>query len=345
MSINPTIILAQALRNMNVNPSKYIRINDAGTGFVLIDIDTLIAEINTKATTNNLNATRIDGKTITEFIESLRVPFQSHVHPNKAVLDGITSDHITTWNNKQNALGFTPEDSAQKGVADGYASLDSTGKIPTTQLPSIAKESVVVNSLDERDAIPNPYPGLQCLVIDVDAVTPDEQTTLYVCKNVTNAGLPTQSVEWVVAALINSNANLVLDWQNIHGKPTSTPGQIDTAVGKIHQHNNVNVLNKFGINLQGKLMYDNVPIVVSDSGLGELQNINLIAPADSTGTFTIHGTSGFDKDKDKILAMFYHGIRLTESEYSYEQANGTITLTGWTMFENDILNVEVEKGA
>lgn len=34
------------------------------------------------------------------------------------------------------ALTFTPENSANKGVANGYASLDADGKVPSTQLPS-----------------------------------------------------------------------------------------------------------------------------------------------------------------------------------------------------------------
>jgi hypothetical protein len=36
----------------------------------------------------------------------------------------------------QPALGYTPEDVADKGIADGYASLDSGGKVPASQLPA-----------------------------------------------------------------------------------------------------------------------------------------------------------------------------------------------------------------
>jgi hypothetical protein len=42
----------------------------------------------------------------------------------------LTSSQITT------ALGFTPENIANKGAANGYASLDSSGKVPSAQLPS-----------------------------------------------------------------------------------------------------------------------------------------------------------------------------------------------------------------
>lgn len=34
------------------------------------------------------------------------------------------------------ALGYTPENAAQKGVANGYASLDASGLVPTSQLPA-----------------------------------------------------------------------------------------------------------------------------------------------------------------------------------------------------------------
>lgn len=44
------------------------------------------------------------------------------------------------WNAKQAALGFTPEDSANKGVANGYAGLDESGTIPTSQLPGSVDE-------------------------------------------------------------------------------------------------------------------------------------------------------------------------------------------------------------
>lgn len=54
---------------------------------------------------------------------------------------GVTAEERNTWNAKQNALGFTPEDSANKGVANGYAALDTNGKIPSSQLPVIAEHS------------------------------------------------------------------------------------------------------------------------------------------------------------------------------------------------------------
>lgn len=50
----------------------------------------------------------------------------------------ITSAERTAWNAKQVALAYTPENVANKAAANGYASLGSDGKIPSSQLPAIA---------------------------------------------------------------------------------------------------------------------------------------------------------------------------------------------------------------
>lgn len=48
----------------------------------------------------------------------------------------LTSSDVTT------ALGYTPEDAANKGQANGYASLDSNGLVPSNQLPSYVDDVV-----------------------------------------------------------------------------------------------------------------------------------------------------------------------------------------------------------
>jgi hypothetical protein len=56
-------------------------------------------------------------------------------------LTGINSGQITT------ALGYTPENAANKGVNNGYAGLDSTGKVPSTQLPSYVDDVIEAANL------------------------------------------------------------------------------------------------------------------------------------------------------------------------------------------------------
>ena len=50
--------------------------------------------------------------------------------------EAVEASLTTSVNGKQSALGFTPENAANKGVANGYASLDSTIHIPLAQLPA-----------------------------------------------------------------------------------------------------------------------------------------------------------------------------------------------------------------
>jgi len=62
-----------------------------------------------------------------------------------AAADGyLSSTDWNTFNNKQNALGYTPENVANKGAINGYASLDGAGKVPSTQLPSYVDDVVEV---------------------------------------------------------------------------------------------------------------------------------------------------------------------------------------------------------
>jgi len=58
-----------------------------------------------------------------------------------AAASGVTPEEKAIWNAKQDALGFTPEDSANKGQVNGYAGLDGAGKVPLAQLPEIGSGS------------------------------------------------------------------------------------------------------------------------------------------------------------------------------------------------------------
>ena len=58
------------------------------------------------------------------------------------IADDLTASAIIT------ALGFTPADSAKIGVANGIASLDDNGKVPTAQLPSYVDDVIEVDGID-----------------------------------------------------------------------------------------------------------------------------------------------------------------------------------------------------
>jgi hypothetical protein len=326
--------LVNSLRNLSTDASKLIRINDAGTGFKLDSIADLITAIN--ASSELINAQKIDGDTIEDFITAVGTELNAHIHSNKTVLDGITTELINAWSAKQNALGFTPEDSANKGVANGYASLGSDVLIPVGQLPPAVKESVVVDDMDARDAL-DAYTGLFALVIDSDDVETDDQTALYVCTD-------DDPVTWALVSLIDNN-EYSLDWNNITDKPDSDVEDIDAAVTNAHTHSNkTSVLDKFSLSGGDDLMFDGSLIVLGSSHLGELVSEILTASSDNV-TDLILG-AGFDEagnEEDILLGVDYAGVKLAAgTDYTFDQATKTISLD-WPLLNTEWIEAEYEK--
>lgn len=52
--------------------------------------------------------------------------------------------------------------------------------------------------------------------------------------------------------------DMILSWDNITGRPTSSPAQIDAAVAAIHSHTNKTQLDKIGEDAQGNMTYGGV---------------------------------------------------------------------------------------
>lgn len=63
------------------------------------------------------------------------------------IADDITAAMIIS------ALGFAPVDSAKVGVADGVASLDENGKVPSAQLPSYVDDVTEIYGIDNAPQI------------------------------------------------------------------------------------------------------------------------------------------------------------------------------------------------
>ncbi|MDX6191300.1 hypothetical protein SGQ83_18240 [Flavobacterium sp. Fl-318] len=56
----------------------------------------------------------------------------------------VTDDEKTTWNTKQPALGFIPENAANKNTVNGYAGLGADGKLLSSQLPALTINNTFV---------------------------------------------------------------------------------------------------------------------------------------------------------------------------------------------------------
>jgi len=67
------------------------------------------------------------------------------INQSNTTTDGyLSSTDWNIFNNKQANLGYTPENLANKGINNGYASLGGDGKVPSTQLPSYVDDVVEV---------------------------------------------------------------------------------------------------------------------------------------------------------------------------------------------------------
>lgn len=114
-----------------------------------------------------------------------------------------TASNITDFSSATDARITT-----QKGVANGIATLDTAGKIPTTQIPSTFKEAAVVVDIAARDAL-TAFSGLHALVLNATA----------------DATVPSGGAEYVYDGsswrkISELNAiDMLVDWNVIQNKP------------------------------------------------------------------------------------------------------------------------------
>ncbi|MFW6007979.1 MAG: hypothetical protein ACOCP8_01830 [archaeon] len=145
----------------------------------------------------------------------------------------VTDVQISTWDDKQDSLGFTPENKDNKGVANGYASLNSNGLVPLSQLPASMKEARVVQTIAERDDIEDLFEGIHIFVTDAsDDPTVDSGGAEYIWSD----------TEFIKISETES-MDLIINWSDVADKPNSSTTNIDDAVDKRHSHSNLSILN------------------------------------------------------------------------------------------------------
>ncbi len=115
-----------------------------------------------------------------------------------------TAENITDF-----ATAVDERITAQKGQANGLATLDTSGKIPNSQIPNVFKEAAVVENITARDEL-DAFEGLHALVIDASA------------DSTVGAGGGAEYVyngtKWVKISEFN-NLDTLVDWANIQNKP------------------------------------------------------------------------------------------------------------------------------
>lgn len=105
-------------------------------------------------------------------------------------------------------LGVDNRINLQKGVANGIANLDMSGKIPTSQIPAIFKEAIVVDNISARDAL-SVFSGMHTLVLDAtDDNTVESGGAEYVFNG----------TSWQKISELN-NLDMIVSWDSIQNKP------------------------------------------------------------------------------------------------------------------------------
>jgi hypothetical protein len=137
------------------------------------------------------------------------------------------STRVTNNANNISTLSTTKEDKSNKGEVNGYASLDSNGKVPVSQIPSGFKEIKVVATIAARDAITgdNLYDGLIVRVLDATGDTTVTSGWAEYSYDATNTA-------WVKLAEKES-MDVVLDWSNVQNIPALLKLLTATTGGKL----------------------------------------------------------------------------------------------------------------
>lgn len=138
----------------------------------------------------------------------------------------VTSTQIASWDSKQDALGFTPENLANKGVVNGYASLDKDGKVLMSELPDL--------NLDTKNVLF--FDSYENMVTGVDLEKDNEK--LCIVSPIDES--KNEFYSWnIYAVYLNKIVNfsalvsdtLKIDWKNLSNLPGNLVYTVD---GKIN---------------------------------------------------------------------------------------------------------------
>ncbi|HSA05698.1 MAG TPA: hypothetical protein P5556_00805 [Candidatus Gastranaerophilales bacterium] len=113
------------------------------------------------------------------------------------------SDNITNFSTAVDA-----RITLQKGVANGIPTLDSGGKIPTTQIPATFKEAQVVVDIAARNAL-SAFSGMHALVLNAEADPSVEAG---------GAEYVYDGTAWQKISELN-DLDMVIYWEDIQNKP------------------------------------------------------------------------------------------------------------------------------
>ncbi|MHC0445873.1 tail fiber domain-containing protein [Flavobacterium sp. 3-218] len=286
-----------------------IVVNDLSTGGTT---KALSAEMGKTLQTNKVD--KVTGKSLISDIEITRLAtLSNYVHPSTHAPNIIAQDsenrfvsdtEKANWNAKQGALGFTPENTSNKNIANGYAGLGADGKLISSQLPAITvNDTFVIAS--------------EAAMLALTAETGDIAVRTDLSKSFILKG---------------SNSALLTDWQELltptsevtkvfgrNGAVTAQAGdynadQITETASRKFQTATQQTFNDATSSIQTQL---NSKVSTTGSGASGTWNINVTGNANTAGGLAVH--SSRNNEANKIVRT---------DENGYIQAGWINTISG-----------------
>jgi len=169
----------------------------------------------------------------------------------------VTDTQIVSWTGKQDALGFTPEDAASKGVANGYVPLGADSKIPSTYIGQISITAVFPTTVAPTD----PQDGWVWVNTDTGV------SSIYA----------TSTVSWYELG----NSSGYVTSVNGHSGPLVTITKADLVLGNV-----VNVDSTVASNITSGTLFASVLPIATDLAVGGIKaGLNVTIEADGTLNF------------------------------------------------------------
>jgi collagen type VII alpha len=202
-----------------------------------------------------------------------------------------TTDTITLANNDKGSTAVITHEAASnphsqyilsstKGVANGVASLDSSGLIPVNQLPPAALERlVVVANQTARFAL------TASTVQNGDVIKQTDTSIMYYVKDDTNLS-NSAGYEAFTASTASSVA-----WSGITGIPTS----VSTLTGTNTGDQDLSTLVPKTTTVNGHALSGNISVTATDVSLGNVVNVDTTNPINITQSATYRFVSDTEK--------------------------------------------------
>lgn len=144
---------------------------------------------------------------------------------------------------------------------EGNKLYDLRGTVPNQNVPQGFGTSVIVSTYSDLNNIDTDESWFSFVVDATGDTTVSSGGAFYAYDSV--------DLVWIKVAETES-MDVILSWDNIQGKPNSTPTQIDTAVNKVHEHGNKAVLDLLTVS-GGKLQYDGNDVSISNAQWNETE--------------------------------------------------------------------------